>query len=98
MQVDALFVHRQYNTVTLGNDLALLLLSRSINRTSFVHEACLPKEKESFVGKIVTVTGWGSLSEGDINIILSSIFYKILLLFQLLALFIFTIFTGFLRN
>uniref|UniRef100_T1JFG3 Peptidase S1 domain-containing protein n=1 Tax=Strigamia maritima TaxID=126957 RepID=T1JFG3_STRMM len=60
-------VHPKYNFYTYDNDLALVLLERSLDiKQPHISPICLPPNDELLIGKKATVTGWGRLSEGGV--------------------------------
>ncbi|XP_023230910.1 transmembrane protease serine 9-like [Centruroides sculpturatus] len=63
-KVKRMIVHRQYNSQTLENDLALLELESPVRFQSHIIPICLPDRWEDFTGQIAYVTGWGKLSHG----------------------------------
>merc|ERR1711887_346485 len=62
------YVHPQYNSRTMLNDIALLKLTRDMRFDSYTQPACLPKKANSgtdyVTGDTVVVSGWGRLSSG----------------------------------
>lgn len=64
MGVSRIFIHEQYNTVTLAHDIAILRLSQPVQLNSYVSLICLPgpdpQENEP-----VTAIGWGSTYRGS---------------------------------
>ncbi|XP_067131370.1 transmembrane protease serine 9-like [Centruroides vittatus] len=63
-KVKRMIVHREYNSQTLENDLALLELESEVRFQSHIIPICLPDRWEDFTGQIAYVTGWGKLSHG----------------------------------
>ena len=61
-------VHPHYNFFTYENDLALVQLDEPIDFQPHVGPICLPPENIDLLGKNATVTGWGRLSEGQLQI------------------------------
>jgi len=59
-----IFVHEQYSTQSLANDIAIIRLCQPVTLNDYVNVACLPgpdpQESES-----VTVIGWGSIYSGS---------------------------------
>lgn len=56
--------HREFKKDTYQNDIALLRLSRRVRFTEHIRPICLPQKRETFIGKLATVVGWGTLSFG----------------------------------
>ena len=57
--IDAIFVHAQYDSVTVNNDIALLKLKQPVTYSDHVSPACLP-DKDIAVDTICVATGWGT--------------------------------------
>uniref|UniRef100_T1HA59 Peptidase S1 domain-containing protein n=1 Tax=Rhodnius prolixus TaxID=13249 RepID=T1HA59_RHOPR len=53
--------HENYSSKSYHNDVALLVLSRSIKFTQEVGPACLPTGKADLVNEYIKVLGWGRL-------------------------------------
>lgn len=65
--VKRMIVHRDYNSNTFENDIALLELETAFEVQPHVIPICLPEEQEtyeSYVGHVADVVGWGKLSYG----------------------------------
>ncbi|XP_067138471.1 serine protease filzig-like [Centruroides vittatus] len=62
--VKKMIVHRDYNSQTFENDLALLQMDQPVEFQPHIVAICLPDDKEDFTGKIAHVSGWGKLSHG----------------------------------
>merc|ERR1719481_2148415 len=58
--------HRDYNDNTLENDIGLFKLSESVDTRIYV-PACMPPPGNDYIGEKVTVTGWGTTSEGGMQ-------------------------------
>ncbi|XP_047478659.1 serine protease 44-like [Penaeus chinensis] len=56
--------HKDYNSLKLYNDVAMLTLERPAVYTAQVRPVCLDKSQERYAGEMVTVAGWGSMYEG----------------------------------
>ncbi|XP_077483540.1 uncharacterized protein LOC144093736 [Amblyomma americanum] len=57
--------HPDFRKDTYQNDISLLRMSRRVRFTENIRPICLPKSPdESFIGKLATVVGWGTLSFG----------------------------------
>lgn len=57
--------HPEFRKDTYQNDIALLRMSRRVRFSENIRPICLPKSPdESFLGKLATVVGWGTLSFG----------------------------------
>ncbi|KAH7951431.1 hypothetical protein HPB52_008954 [Rhipicephalus sanguineus] len=57
--------HPEFRKDTYQNDISLLRMSRRVRFTENIRPICLPKSPdESFIGKLATVVGWGTLSFG----------------------------------
>lgn len=66
-RVKKVVVHPKYNwPVVINNDIALLQLTRSAKKTSFVNTVCLPDEAELVpVGTKCYISGWGQMTHPD---------------------------------
>ena len=64
MQVKGISIHPQYDAKAATYDLALVWMNTPINRSSTVHEVCLPRENKQYAGENVWITGWGKSAEG----------------------------------
>lgn len=62
--VKKMIVHRDYNSQTFENDLALLKMDQPVEFQPHIVAICLPEDNEDFTGKIAHVSGWGKLSHG----------------------------------
>jgi hypothetical protein len=64
MGASRIFVHEQYNSVSLANDIAVIRLCQPVQLNTYVSLICLPgpdpQESQS-----VTVAGWGSTYSGS---------------------------------
>lgn len=61
-------LHPQYNTQTLENDVAILILPSTVTLNAFIQPTRLPSGAELsnlFVGELGTVTGWGVISDSS---------------------------------
>ena len=68
--------HPNYDASTITNDICLLHLSESLEWTDWVQPVSLPQQDQmTEAGTMCTVTGWGTLSEGGIN--LPNILHKV---------------------
>jgi chymotrypsin len=57
-------IHKDYENRTLLNDIALLILPKSVTVNKYVAKIDLPWDtKNKFVGSIVIMTGWGKMSD-----------------------------------
>jgi secreted trypsin-like serine protease len=65
-QVAQIYMHPQYSSRTLTNDVALLQLSSPLVYTDHIQPVCLPSNIDDLLvaGQSVFVTGWGSTSSG----------------------------------
>ncbi|XP_034750483.1 serine protease 33-like [Etheostoma cragini] len=67
--VSKLIVNPNYNSVTNNNDIALLLLSSSVNFTNFIRPVCLaPADGTYPPGTTCWVTGWGTISSSGASL------------------------------
>lgn len=59
-----LFKHEKYVNSTFQNDIALLILDKTITLNAYIKVACLPEASTSYppVDKKVLVSGWGLIS------------------------------------
>jgi secreted trypsin-like serine protease len=63
--VSKIIQHAQYSASTLRNDIVLLKLAQPCPiDNNYILPACIPDGSESWVGKIGTATGWGTLFSG----------------------------------
>ncbi|XP_072389748.1 venom protease-like [Diabrotica undecimpunctata] len=57
------FIHGQYDTLTLKNDIALVKLAKSVTFTDYIQPICLPFERNlehrDLTGQKLTISGWG---------------------------------------
>lgn len=66
-QVMEVKAHPRFSRVGFYNDIALLRLDRSVQRSKYVTPICLPKlalRSDTFVGQRPTVVGWGTTYYG----------------------------------
>ncbi|XP_059791544.1 ovochymase-1 isoform X10 [Balaenoptera ricei] len=60
-------VHEDFDRLTFDSDIALIQLSSALEFNSVVRPVCLPHSTEPlFSSEICVVTGWGSVSEGEL--------------------------------
>ncbi|XP_071804691.1 trypsin-like [Asterias amurensis] len=57
--LEQIFIHEDYNTITLDNDITLLKLSSPVSFSDYVNTACLPTS-DFPAGSNCVVTGWGN--------------------------------------
>lgn len=80
MRVKTILTHKNYNSVTHENDIAVVKLERDVDFTKNIHSVCLPVATQNISpGSTAYVTGWGSqkyggatvkdLQQGRVNII-----------------------------
>ena len=65
VKVQKIILHPQYNSTTVANDIAILVLSKDVPFKDTINPACLPNKGSSltrFLDKPVTISGWGFLS------------------------------------
>jgi len=63
--ISAITNHPNYNSRTFNNDFSILTLSSPVTFSNIVAPVCLPADtSELYVGRVATVTGWGTLSSG----------------------------------
>jgi len=55
--------HKDFNPKTLVNDIAILTLETPASISSTIRSVCLPSFHDNYDGQLVTVAGWGALSE-----------------------------------
>ena len=56
--------HKGFSSSTLWNDVAILTMEDSVRFTTNIQPICLARGSNSYVDRRVTVSGWGTLSEG----------------------------------
>lgn len=74
--VAEIFVHEDYDEITVDNDIGLVKLSSPVTFTDQIAPACLPFKfpKATFNGRMATVTGWGTTTyQGTVSNILQEI-------------------------
>ena len=60
-----IFIHPQYNSKTIDNDIALVKLSKPVKYTKYIRPACIPASGSKVkAGADAFVSGWGTTSEG----------------------------------
>ncbi len=67
LQVEAISIHPKFNSSNAVFDIALLWLSKPIKRNKYVHPVCLPEHLKDYVGQLVTISGWGTLSKSRLS-------------------------------
>merc|ERR1711971_72303 len=66
LEVAEVLIHPMYNGSTYSNDFAILRLASPLTFSSSISPVCLPADADAtFTGEVATVTGWGSLGEGN---------------------------------
>lgn len=55
--------HNNYNSATINNDIAILILSKQPTESDSVMPVCMPKVDHG-VNEMAYVTGWGTTTEG----------------------------------
>lgn len=66
MKVGTTYIHHNYNSQTLDNDIALLKMEKPVELSDSVCLVCLPNRGSvRKPGKKCTVTGYGYVSEGE---------------------------------
>lgn len=76
--LEHVFGHPGYSQSTLSNDVCLLKLKEPMEWTEFVQPIALPEPlQETEAGTLATITGWGTLHEGDFN--LPNVLHKVTL-------------------
>jgi secreted trypsin-like serine protease len=62
------YIHPQYDSSTLQNDVAVLILPLAIQFSPQIQPIALaPTSSDTFAGEFATVTGWGRTSDTSIN-------------------------------
>jgi len=62
VKVDEVVFHKDFDEVTMNNDIAVMHLSRPVNFTDNILPICLPKRDQFFPhGTRAIVSGWGAL-------------------------------------
>ncbi|XP_019487007.1 PREDICTED: transmembrane protease serine 11D isoform X1 [Hipposideros armiger] len=65
IRVKTILTHKNYNSATRENDIAVLKLERDISFTKNIHRVCLPVATQNISpGSMAYVTGWGSKRYG----------------------------------
>jgi len=64
MDVERIFMHEQYNSRTLVNDIALVKLSTPIPFSADIQPICAPEPTDQYVYRKTVCSGWGTLSSG----------------------------------
>merc|ERR1711899_254594 len=59
--------HKDFDTRTLVNDIAILTLETPARISDTIQTICLPNYDATHVGEKLTVAGWGTLSEGGLQ-------------------------------
>lgn len=78
MRVATTYIHHNHNSQTLDNDIALLKLHGQAELKDGVCLVCLPARGVSHAaGKRCTVTGYGYMGEGKIQLLTLSFLYFI---------------------
>ena len=57
-------LHRQYDTTTYENDIAVIKLDRAATLTNSVWPICMPPRRETFTNRRAFVIGWGTIYFG----------------------------------
>lgn len=70
--VQSIISHNQYNSRTFDNDIAIMKLSQTVIENDDVSPICLTSvPSRDYWYQLCVVTGWGTTSEGKMNISLS---------------------------
>lgn len=65
MRVKTILTHKNYNSITHENDIAVVKLERDVDFTKNIHRVCLPVATQNISpGSTAYVTGWGSQKYG----------------------------------
>jgi hypothetical protein len=64
--VSKIIVHEKFNEKTFENDIALVMLNKSVEFEDNIQPICLPKQMEDFSGQTGYVSGFGLLQYGMI--------------------------------
>lgn len=65
IRLKTILIHKNYNSITHENDIAVVQLDRDVSFTKNVHSVCLPVATQSISpGSTAYVTGWGSPRHG----------------------------------
>merc|ERR1712012_1341787 len=63
-RVQRVIRHKGFSSSTLWNDVAILTMEDDVQFTTNIQPICLARGSNSYVDRRVTVSGWGTLSEG----------------------------------
>lgn len=61
VEIERIFVHKDYNARFKNHDIALLRLSEEVELTENIQPICLPSSSVSFDHKNLSVAGWGEI-------------------------------------
>ena len=61
MEAKKIIVHEDYNNETTQNDLALIMLKKSLDSTYM--PACLAPALEDYTGRVASLYGWGAIAD-----------------------------------
>jgi len=76
--IDQIIGHPDYSSATISNDACLLKLKEPFEWTEFIQPIALPAPMQDTAGgSMVTVTGWGTTSEGGLG--LPNVLHKVTL-------------------
>lgn len=69
LPVDKIIKHKDFDELTLKNDIALVKVKGSIKFTDYIQPICLPFDKgletRNFLDEKFTISGWGKLSSSN---------------------------------
>lgn len=69
-KVKEIKAHKDFSRVGYYNDIALLVLDRSVRKSRYIIPLCLPSsnlQNEKFSGRHTTVVGWGTTYYGKFS-------------------------------
>ena len=65
MEAKKIIVHKDYNNKTTQNDLALIMLKKSLDSTYM--PACLAPKLEDYTGRVASLYGWGAIADNKLG-------------------------------
>ena len=67
--VKTIIQHPDYNSATIANDISILELDTTLDLSAYpnIKPICLPAQDKLFAGTTATVSGWGTVGDGNGN-------------------------------